>query len=192
LLLLSLVLQASDGLVLAEMEDNMFEVDPSRLYDLEANTGGTRLKFWLSKRNIGLDLSFKRVTMPELSAILDSDRLRAERESEQRLPDEVKHTLREAKLRPTSNWFQSLPSFQQLPDEVREAHLSGNPTGTFVKRWASSHCQDDEGRIPLLDFETLILHDGPRRIVIRNGIAADGCIIRYSSSFGNGARGFNL
>lgn len=167
LLLLSIQVRANDGSVLAVLEDNMFEADPSRLYDLETSTGGTRLKFWLSQRDIGLELSLKRVTLAELSAILEADRLRAEQESERQLPADVR-------------------------DMIREAHLSGDSIGTFVKRWARSRCLDDEQKISLLNFENLILYSGRRRIVIRNGIAADGCSIVYSASFDNEGGGFNL
>ena len=79
LLLLSFKLKAADNSILAEMEDNMFEADPSLLHNLEVNTGGTKLKFWLSPRNIGLKLSFKRITIDELSIALETDRRRAEK-----------------------------------------------------------------------------------------------------------------
>lgn len=173
LLLLSFQLRADDGSIIAEMEDNMFEADPSRLYDLEINTSGTKLKFWLSQRNIGLDLSFKRVPMHELSTILEADRLRAEKEFDRRLPAEVRDMIRD------------------LPEEIREARFPKDLTGTFVKSWASSNCLDDEQRIPLLNFDNLTLHDGGRRIAIRNGIASDGGAILHSASFDNAA-GFNL
>lgn len=192
LLLLSFRLPAADGSVLAEMEDNMFWADPSRLYDLEASTGGTKLKFWLARRNIGLDLSFQRVTLDELSATLEADRRRAKKAFELQLPAEVQDMLRQAKSDTGNDWFQSLPSFQDIPEEIRDAHLSGDPTGTFVKRWANTHCLDDEQRVALMNFENLCLHDGDRRVVVRNGIAADGYVIGYSSSFGNAAGGFNL
>jgi hypothetical protein len=155
-------------------------------------TGGTRLKFWLSRRNIGLELSFRRVTVAELSAILGTDRVRAEQEFERRVPVEVLDMFRWAKSRSANDWVHGSPPFQAPPEGIREAYRSGDPAGTFVKRWASSRCLDDEQKIPLLNFENLILYSGGRRIVIRNGIAADGYSIGYSSSFDNEAGGFNL
>jgi hypothetical protein len=192
LLLLSFQLRSDDGSVHAEMEDTMFEADPSRLYDLETNTGGTRLKFWLARRNIGLDVSFKRATMAELSAILEADRRRAEQDFEQKLPADVREMIRDARSQSAGDWFRTLPSFQQLPEGIREAHLSGDPTGTFVKGWATRHCLDDEQKVPLLNFESLVLFSGGRRIVIRNGIGAEGYKIGYSTSVGNAAGGINL
>jgi hypothetical protein len=192
LLLLSFRLRGPDGSVLAEMEDNMFEADPSRLYDLEASTGGTQLKFWLARRHVGLDLSFKRLTLDELTATLQTDRLRAEQQFDRHLPPDVPDMLRQANSQIGNDWIQSVASFQDLPEAIREAHLSGDPPGTLVKRWVSAHCLDDEQRIPLLNFENLVLHGHRQQVVIRNGIAADGFVIGYSSSFGNAAGGFNL
>lgn len=191
-LLLSFQLLAADGSILALMEDNMFEADPKRLYDLEASTGGTRLKFWLSRRNIGLELTFERVTMGELSNMLEADRLLASP------PLELLHTADNQEVDPDSKpksnsaWFQELPSFQRLPEALRDSILSKDPTGTFVKRWVSNHCLDDEQRVPLLNFEKLVFFRGSKRVEIRNGIVTEGLGIKYSAGFHSGVAAFNL
>jgi hypothetical protein len=191
LLLLSFQLQDSEGSLIAVMEDNMFEADSRRLFDLEVNTSATRLKFWLAQRKIGLDLSFKRVTMEQLSQVLQADHLRADAEGEARLPADVRSALQEMKSQGAPSWRNS-PSFQEHPEHIREAQLSGDPTGTGVKRWVASHCLDDEGKVSLLDFEHLVLNGNGRRIVIHDGIATEGIAIRYSASFSNERGGFNF
>ncbi len=199
-LFLSFQLSAADGSVLAAMDDNMFEADPSRLHDLEATTSGTRLKFWLSQRNIGLNLSFERVTLDKLSAILEVDRLRGEQAFEKRfqivkqqLPAALRDKATKLSSEPDYGWLQSLPLFQQLPEEIQETCLSEDFISTLVKVWASSHCMDDERRIPLLNLENIVLFDGSRRVEIRNGIVADGgSTISYSASFDNGGSSFNI
>ena len=91
-----------------------------------------------------------------------------------------------------NDWVQSVPSFQNLSEEIREAHLSSDLVGMFVKKWSIMHCLDDEQRIPLLNFDNLVLNNGERQFVIRNGISADGYAIGYSASFDNAGAGFNL
>ena len=54
----------------------------------------------------------------------------------------------------------SMPGLDQLPEHVREAFLSGDQVGTFVKRWAQERCMDDEGLIATLDFDHLCLSEG--------------------------------
>ena len=130
--------------------------------------------------------------MDELSAILDADQRPAEKQLEQRLSSEQREMLRQAKLGTDVDWFQTLPAFQALPEDIREAHISGDPIGSIVKRWATAHSLDDEERVPFLNFENLVVHSGRRKVVIRNGVSSDGVVIDYSASFGNWAGAFNL
>jgi hypothetical protein len=188
LLSLSFRLRAADGSVIAEMEDNMFEADPSRLYDLEANTGGTKLKFWLHKRGVGLDLSFKRVTQDELSSILEADR-----------QDSDKRWQSNAPAIQDSNGIAAAPQELQqqsdLPARPKEIHENKGigMTGAGVIRWASSNCLDDEQRIPLLNFENVVIHRGGRWLVIRDGIAtSEGINISYIAIFGAAVAGIML
>jgi hypothetical protein len=70
LLSLSFVLKLPDGRIVASMIENAFRSDPATLHDLSCIAGGTRIKIWLAPRDIGLDLSFQRLTMDDLSNIL--------------------------------------------------------------------------------------------------------------------------
>lgn len=86
LLLLSFTLEDNDGTVIAEMEDNIFTiVDPTLVNDVEALANRTSLRFWLGKRDVGLDLSFRRLTLDELEQQLASDR----NECRKQLPPDI-------------------------------------------------------------------------------------------------------
>ena len=56
-----------------------FWLTPQTLHNLEVDTGPTRVKAWFAKRDVGLDLSFRRVRMEQLNEVLAGDRARAER-----------------------------------------------------------------------------------------------------------------
>ena len=78
LLLLSARLRSADGRVILELEENMLIAQPEEIFDLEVNTGATRVRLWLDHLRLGLDLSFKRLSVDELSEQLARDKQRAE------------------------------------------------------------------------------------------------------------------
>lgn len=53
LLQLSCELRSPDGILLASVQENIFEADPTQLHDLILDTAPTHVKLWFSKRNIG-------------------------------------------------------------------------------------------------------------------------------------------
>ena len=173
LLLLTSKLKAADGSILADIEDNMFSANPACLRDLEVNISGTRLKFWLARRSIGLDLSFKRVTLSELSKNLEVDRQRDEQAFNDRLQND--------------------PWLQQVSKGSRETHTYEDPIATGVKAWVNSYCLDDEQQVPLLNFENLVLHNRGQWVVVHNGItSSSGNTVSYSASFGNRHASFSF
>lgn len=76
---LSFILKAPDGEIVASMADNVFQSDPSSLHDLKCNASANSIKIWFAPKDIGLDLSFSRITIDELDSRLVSDRERTER-----------------------------------------------------------------------------------------------------------------
>jgi hypothetical protein len=188
LLVLSCVLTSADGKPVFVVEENMFEADPSGLHDLEINLSATRVTVWLANRDIGMDLSFRRITVDELGTILAKDREKAETtkgqvmptsaEIETRFPPEMRAMIEEARRTPPS-WLES------LPPHLRELHVSDDPVGTQVRNWAKANCQDDEQRIPFLDFRRMKVCCDGKYIVIRDGLRLVSGGIFYSASFDN-------
>jgi hypothetical protein len=170
LLLLCLELRSSDDTPVLTVSENLFSADPSSLHDLRVNTSGTEVKVWFAERNIGLDLSFARLTLDALNAVLAADRELGRNEARklsQRLPPEIA---------------------KSLPDDT-EHDLVGN----FVRRWATENCLDDEGKIPFINFRQMRIFSERGAVVIRDGIRADdGPKIVYSGSFDNGGGAINL
>jgi len=188
LLVLSFDLRAADGTPALSMEENVFLADPDALHDLEVDTGPTRIKAWFAKRDVGLDLSFRRVRIEELNEALAEDRQRGE-SIRAKLPDLLPPEMRaviEEHCSPSPSWAAN------LPEGIREAYLSGDPTGEIVRRWATANCLDDEQRIPFLDFRNIVVHHGGRQVLIRNGIREGEGGIVYSASFDNASGAFNL
>jgi hypothetical protein len=196
LLFLSFLLKSSDGAVVASMVDNVFQSDPATLHDLKCNASATSIKIWFAPRDIGLDLLFARITIDELDDILARDKKRAEdspaakraREEIERamndLPTSVREILSEREpLLP--------PGIEELPRHIREAFLSGDPTGTMTRHWASQHSLDDDGKLALLDFTNIAIHDDGRNIRIRNGFGEGPGLFGYNAAFDN-AGSFNL
>jgi hypothetical protein len=188
LLVLSFDLRAADGTLALSMEENMFLADPNALHDLEVDTGPTIIKAWFAKRNVGLDVSFRRLRIEELNEVLAEDRLRAESIRANRpdlLPPEIQAIFEEHRG-PSPSWAAN------LPERIREAYLSGDPTGEIVRRWATANCLDDEQRIPFLDFRNMVVHLGGRQVLIRKGIREGEGGIVYSASFDNASGAINL
>lgn len=185
MLALSFVLVNEYDQPIVRMVENAFEAYPANIHDLAVATRKGHVKVWLEPRDVGLDLSYKRVTLDELGGILSKDRERAEAKSKELLkarihtwPPEIAQMIEEAQSRPRTippEWLES------MPDELREAYLADDPVGHLVKSWAVKDCMTDDGLVPFLDFEQLaILHHGAR-IAIRDGIGG----MDYNASFNN-------
>ncbi|MCO6438067.1 MAG: hypothetical protein J5J06_13320 [Phycisphaerae bacterium] len=188
LLLLSFLLKSPDGAVVAHMTDNIFQSDPAALHDLKCKASATSIKVWLAPRDIGLDLTLKRITIDDLDGVLARDRERAENSPAAKraleewecamndLPAPVKESL--------SNREQFKPrGMDGLPQHIQEAILSGDPTGTITKHWATQHCLDDEGKLALLDFTNLAIHERGRCIRICNGFSEGPGLFAYNAAF---------
>lgn len=189
LLLLSFVIRAPDGTVVAGMEENGFQAAPASISDLECNASATRIRLWFAPRDIGIDLSFKRITTDEFVAMLRDDKQLAETSPQaKRLAEEIERVMAQFPTVLTSELHapkHAPPWIDHLPEHLRELYLSGDPTGFGTKRWASEHCLDDEQKIRLLDFTNISVNVGTRRIRIRNGIVEGQGFIGYSAAFDN-------
>ena len=197
LVFLSFTLKLPDGVIVASMIENAFQSDPLTVHDLSCNASATRIKVWFAPRDIGLDLSFQRLTVDELSVILQTDKERAETspaakrakaeidEMKAALPESIREYLSGDGIRMPPSWI------DDLPEHLRGAHLSGDPVGFSIKRWALQNCVEAEGKLTLLDFTNFSVNNAGRSIRIRNGIEEGQGFLGYCAAIDN-AGSFNL
>ena len=197
LIFLSFSLKLPDGAIVASMIENAFQSDPLTLHDLSCTASATRIKVWFAPRDIGLDLSFQRLTVDELSRILQTDKERAENspaakrakaeidELKAALPESMRDYLSGAETQIPLSWI------DHLPEHLRQAYLSGDPVGFSIKRWALQNCVDADGKLTLLDFTNFSVKNAGRTIRIRNGIEEGQGFLGYCAAIDN-AGSFNL
>jgi hypothetical protein len=145
------------------MQENMFETEPEKLCDLEVNCGASKVKVWFAPREVGLELSFKRVTWSELAGILAIDRARAQEQG----------------------WKPLLPEWWS---QFVESPMPRDNVGARVMDWAVDRCLDEEQRIPLLNFENMAVYANGRLVRVRNGVLAGGLFVAYNFLEGRQAR----
>jgi hypothetical protein len=196
LLSLTFELRNKNDDVVVKMEDNWFTALPSYVHDMTVTPKTQEVKVWLGQADVGLEFSFKRLTMDQLDVMLGKDWARAEELAAgklevllaQLLPDQ--RTFLETALRKAnSGSLQPPPWLDELPPELREAALAKDKTGYAVKRWVSENCKVVGGLIPLLNFEQMALHFHGQRITIKDGI---GDSFIYCAAFGCGKGAVNL
>ncbi len=200
LLAVSFDVFAPDGTVLAKMVDNCLEMNPGHqdLYDFEATSKKRSVSIWFAKGSIGLDLSFVRITVDELDAIIKGDSDRAKKHTN-KLLEKFRETLSvEMRDLLSVDRPQSTPLHTSwldgsgLPDHIREAFGSDDPIRASTLGWAKAKCMDSDGRIPFLNFENMALNYHGTPIRIRNGIRSGGMEIVYCAFFEAGRAAINL
>jgi hypothetical protein len=171
LLSLSFVLRNEQHEEVAIMTDNWFEAYPANIHDMIVRPKTRDVKIWLDKEDVGLELSFQRVTMDELSEILDADWKRSQ--------DRVAKADEERR--------------KTMPPNIREMQQAWrlfdppaqNTTGKIVKEWARENCLADDGRIPFLQVERMAINYHGRRYDFKDGHMNLGTIqLGQSSAFG--------
>ncbi len=177
------------GGVVATMRDNAFECDHANLHDLEVDSGATFIKIYFSARKVGLEVSFSRITPEQLAQVIAEDRAVTaatdpnlwkkrldflERIPEPRHPkaqkdiDDLKTLKNAAPLILQELEFFSSSRNTESPDFFQQRILS----------LAKAECLDDEGMIPLLDFQNLSVFSKGRKFVVRNGFVTESIQIR--------------
>ena len=183
MLSLSFSLHNQEGRPVVIMEENAFEAYPENIHDLAVATRKGSIKVWLASANIGLELTFDRITLDELDNVLAKDKKRSDEKSSRVIqsvlnsfPQHVHECFNEAIAGP-----RMLPpgSFEGLPEHILNGWLSGDPTGYGVRDWVLKKCLDDEKKVPFLNFEQLAIYNHGERITIRNGIGR----IHYCAAF---------
>ena len=182
MLSLSFSLHNQEGRPIVIMEDNAFMAYPENIHDLSIAARKGSVKVWLASANIGLEVTFARITLDELDDVLAKDRERAEARSSEIIqnvldsfPQHAHEYFKKAIAGP-----RMLPpgSFEGLPEHIVKGWLSGDPTGYGVRDWVLKNCLDDEKKVPFLNFEQLAIYNHGERITIRNGIGGiDYCAV---------------
>jgi hypothetical protein len=199
LLALSFNLWDTDGKPLLRMEDNALEFYPRNVHDFVATARKREVTLWLGERDIGLDLSFERVTMEALEKLLGTDFERSKKKTDairqkalERPDDRQRAQLQEALSGPQSvpRWVDKVNP--AIREQVREGFLTGDNTGACVKKWARENSAQSDGKIPLINFKNISFFLFGRRLRIRNGLAFEGLEIGYSGSFENALGSLNL
>ena len=196
LLCLSFELRNSQDQVILRMDENWLTAYPANVHDMIVTPKTKEVKIWLDKENIGLELSFKRITMAELDQLLTRDRERIEKvastrvqESFAQMPPEhrkfFEQTLQDLQSQPR----QLPPGVDDLPVDLRAAILSDDQVGTFVKCWAEQNCAMDDGLIPFLDFNQLAIYHHGVKLLIKDGVAG---FLLYSAAFDNQREAINI
>jgi hypothetical protein len=196
LLSLSFELRNKNDKVLVRMEDNWFTAYPANIHDMIVTPKTKEVKVWLNKEDVGLEFSFKRITMADLEEVLTQDwnkqKKRAEEQKQamlSRLPPEGRELMQRVMQEDRPRPRQLPPGAEMLPEAIREAYLADDPTGVFVKRWVRDNCLMDDGLIPFLNFDQMAIYFHGERISLKDGIAAS---IFYSAAFNSGKGAVNL
>jgi hypothetical protein len=194
LLSLTFELRNRDDEILVKMEDNWFTACPQNVHDMTVTPKTKEVTVWLSEDDVGLQFSFRRLTVRQLDELLDQDWKRSEELAAKRLQEALaqlsprQRALREAMMDDLSGAAE--PSWVAgLSQEMREAYVAKDKTAHGVKRWAKEHCVMDDGTIPLLDFEQLAIYFHGQRFMIKDGVAD---FLYYSAIFGNASGAINL
>ena len=183
LLEVSFRLQDQQGHTLAEMKNNMFQATPPRLFDIEVNPGGTKIKVRVKRSEVILDLWSKGIGLDNLDTLMQEDWKRWRRFRDQ-----------SAKLNPSFRTQQEvcIPRDPLHPD-VSEARVLGgqldlsslnhslpsdNESGQYrditmeaVRNYALSYLRNDNDQIHLLDCRRLVTYMSNVKCEINRGIA---------------------
>jgi hypothetical protein len=199
LLALSFDLWDADGKLLLRMVDNSLELYPKDVHDFIATAKKREVMLWIGDRDIGLDLSFERITMEELDKLLVDDFMRIKKKSDslldkalERIGNRLGQVWQESdsSQRAVPSWIDRVP--EGIREQVREGFLTGDMTGPWVKKWARTNCAQSDGKIPFLNFKNLSFFFSGNRLRVRHGVTSEGLEIGYSAALDNAVGAFNL
>ncbi len=144
------------------MVDNWFTAYPTNVHDLIVTPKTRDVKVWLDKEDVGLELSFKRISMKELEAMLEADRKRS-----RVVAEELERKLQEQMPLEEREWRRNTTAEIWKRDNLQKEDL----IAAMVTQWVMENCQMDDGLIPILNFEQMAIHFHGHRLVIKDGMA---------------------
>src|SRR5208337_5111443 len=172
LLALSFQLRNENDAVLVEMVDNWFTAYPPNVHDMTVTPKTRDVKVWLDKEDVGLKLSFSRISMGQLTDMLIIDNERANAVAKGQIRQQHEGMLSE-------DLDELLRMFDSEPNE--------GVNGMNIKNWVKENCQMDDGLVPLLNFEQMAIYFHGHRFTIKDGVSdsflycfAENCAISYN------------
>ena len=170
---ISFALRNRTGEVVAQMDNNDFVVVPWDIHDLHTTVTKHQLKIWIDSEDVGVDLSFRWLTLDAFLKLFEKDQKRSRRQSKPRHEDH----------------FSRLPP--ALAQEQRK--LDSGPPPPLPDQIITSlkECLV-EGRLPLIDIKEMSIYRNGVKTIVKNGIYSgkgfyDACLV-----VSNSERGFNL
>jgi len=187
------------GNPLLTMIDNVLELYPNSVHDFVATARKRKVKLWLSEEDVGLDLSFDRISLAELAVQLQVDFERSKKKTLKTLQKAMHgmdHWQREFLEKAMSGPPSVPPGIDginpEIRERVREGFRTGDNVGAWVTNWARERCIQSDGKIPFLDFKHLSFFFSGKRLRVRDGLAFEGLDIDYTAAFDNALGAFNL
>ena len=184
LLSLSFQLRNRDDAILVEMEDNWFTAYPGNIHDMTVTPKTREIKVWLDKEDVGLELSFNRISMEELE-----DKLELDSQAAKAVFDRIEQARRQEALNQIApehreDWLQMMGELWATIDKCKD-----DPVRREVMRWVSENCQMDDGLIPFLNFEQMAIYFHGHRITIKDGVSE---FIHYCAALEMRGAAFNI
>jgi hypothetical protein len=199
LLALSFNVWDADSKPLLRMVDNALELYPKTVHDFVATARKRAVTLWFGERDIGLDLSFERISTEELEQLLAADFERCRKEIDalrqkavEGMDERQREHLQEVLSDPPSapSWIDKMSP--DIRERVREGYRTSDNIGAWVKAWAIENCAQSDGKIPFLNFKNLSFFFFGKRLRVRNGLAFEGLQIDYNGFFDNALGAINL
>jgi hypothetical protein len=188
LLALSFKLEDAFGRVLAQMNRNVFEAVPSRLYDLRVDTAGTKIKIQIRRNDTVLDIHSYRLTEGQLIEMVDKDwsDWREFARRREAIDPAFRHSLpysqpKDPNILPFEmandpRVFLNSPTGPMRPSEISEGvyEIYKGRVYNDIMKYARFKCLDDEGKIAILDYRKIITHHLGKQVTAGQGIDIGG------------------
>jgi hypothetical protein len=160
MLSLSFVLNDADDNIVAVMKDNVFEAFPQNLHDLEVTVGKKTIRVWFMPANLGLEVSFARISLQQLHTIIERDEMRTTKKTSS-LGSGEHHAELMARMK---DW---------LPERMCAIVdlTMGDTIGPLrLVRKLAAQLVDDNGLVALLNFKRMMVYHHGKVIGIAKGI----------------------
>lgn len=170
LLLMTFTLVGDDGTPLISMDRNQWTGTTDVIHDLVVNTAGTDIRVWHGKRDVGLQLSFDRLSPSRFDRLLEADTEASRGKLDQLVSDWLKSTnADQAAAIAVQKAIEKLqPPHGLLPNDWGSAYHRIVSTMEDIRNWAKQYATDEQGNVVLLNIENLVAYNYGRRIEIRN------------------------
>ena len=155
---LSFDLRDKCGDAIVQMQENDFVLTPSSVHDLQVTVTKHQLKIWVSRENVGLDLSFRWLTWDKLVETFDKD------------------WRPSAKSKRTKAVFSGMTAGlpagmkEQFESDMKQSAAEHDEQARqMLRKEVEEKCMRN-GKIPLLDIRKMDIYHRGVKTVVDNGI----------------------